>query len=104
MIELRDKACVISELAKAMDLLAQDEDLASRMSAAGCERALEQKFRWSALISQWAKLDQEVLNAHLVARKQGTEPAQAVRRNRESADGIQGLRLIRECACKAAQR
>jgi hypothetical protein len=54
LIELRDKACVISELAKAMDFLAQDEDLASRMSAAGCERALEQRFRWSALISQWA--------------------------------------------------
>jgi glycosyltransferase involved in cell wall biosynthesis len=47
---------VIDELAKAMDCLADDGELAERMSVAGRRRANDAGFLWSSLIQQWAEV------------------------------------------------
>jgi len=52
---------VIAELARAMDRLAEDGELAERMSVAGRERALAQGFLWADLYDRWLVLYHEVL-------------------------------------------
>ena len=51
---------VVKELAKAMDLLAADGDLAERMSVAGRKRAVEQGYLWSSVIRHWIAVYQSV--------------------------------------------
>jgi glycosyltransferase involved in cell wall biosynthesis len=53
LIEPRSEEYVIDKLAKAMDRLAEDGDLAERMSIAGRERAIEQGYLWSGVIRNW---------------------------------------------------
>jgi glycosyltransferase involved in cell wall biosynthesis len=52
---------VISELARAMDRLAEDGAWADRMSVAGRERALSEGFLWADLYDRWLAIYQEVL-------------------------------------------
>jgi glycosyltransferase involved in cell wall biosynthesis len=47
---------VIADLARAMDQLAMDGELAQRMAIAGRQRAIEQGYLWSDLISKWIDL------------------------------------------------
>ncbi len=54
---------VINELAKAMDRLAEDGELAERMSIAGRQRVVENGFLWSAVIRDWIALYSRVLEA-----------------------------------------
>lgn len=53
LIPPRDEQFVVQELAAKMDLLAQDGDLAERMSIAARKRALERHFIWSEIIKEW---------------------------------------------------
>ena len=48
-----DEATVVAELAKAMDRLATDGELAERYSVAGRERAVAEGYRWQDLIERW---------------------------------------------------
>jgi glycosyltransferase involved in cell wall biosynthesis len=52
---------VVDELARAMDRLAEDGALAERMSIAGRERALSEKFLWGDLIESWIAVYHELL-------------------------------------------
>jgi glycosyltransferase involved in cell wall biosynthesis len=54
LIEPRSEEYVIDRLAEAMDLLAENGDLAEKMSAAGRRRAVESGFLWSSMIRDWA--------------------------------------------------
>jgi glycosyltransferase involved in cell wall biosynthesis len=54
LIEPRSEEYIIDRLAEAMDLLAENGDLAERMSAAGRRRAIESGYLWSAMIRDWA--------------------------------------------------
>jgi glycosyltransferase involved in cell wall biosynthesis len=56
LVEPLSEEYVLTELAKAMDRLAQDGEVAERMSIAGRHLANEQGFLWSALIRKWAEL------------------------------------------------
>jgi glycosyltransferase involved in cell wall biosynthesis len=56
LVEPLTEEYVLTELAKAMDRLAQDGEMAERMSIAGRHLANEQGFLWSALIRKWAEL------------------------------------------------
>jgi glycosyltransferase involved in cell wall biosynthesis len=60
-IEPRSREYVIDELAKAMDRLAEDGELAERMSIVGRERALAEGFLWADLINSWLAIYREVL-------------------------------------------
>ena len=52
---------VISGLAAAMDQLAEDGELAERMSVNGRARAVDEGFLWSALIREWRQVYARVL-------------------------------------------
>jgi glycosyltransferase involved in cell wall biosynthesis len=69
LIEPRNEDYVIDELAQAMDVLAEDGDLAGRMSAAGRQRAIDQGFAWPAIISQWADVYQRISGHHALSRQ-----------------------------------
>jgi glycosyltransferase involved in cell wall biosynthesis len=56
LVEPLSEAYVLTELAKAMDRLAQDGEVAERMSIAGRHLATKQGFLWSVLIRRWAEL------------------------------------------------
>ncbi len=53
LIPPRDEEFVIEELAAKMDQLAQDGELAERMSIAARKRALDKHFIWSDIIKEW---------------------------------------------------
>lgn len=53
LIPPRDEQFVIQELAAKMDLLAEDGDLAERMSIAARKRALSHHYIWSEIIKEW---------------------------------------------------
>jgi glycosyltransferase involved in cell wall biosynthesis len=55
------KEHVIDELAGAMDRLAEDGELAERMSIAGRERASSLGFLWADLIENWVAIYREIL-------------------------------------------
>jgi glycosyltransferase involved in cell wall biosynthesis len=63
LIEPTDEEHVVSELAKAMDLLAEDGELAESMSIAGRNRAVANGFLWSGVIRSWVDVYQRVLAA-----------------------------------------
>ena len=75
LIEPRGEDHVIDELARAMDVLAEDGDLANRMSAAGRLRAIDQGFAWSVVISQWADVYQRVSGYRSLACQPSMGPA-----------------------------
>lgn len=52
---------VITELAKALDHLAVNGELAERMSIAGRERAMSKEFLWTNLIENWLAIYKEIL-------------------------------------------
>ena len=56
LIEPTSEDDVINELAASMDLLAEDGDLAERMSINARARALEKGFLWPAIIHDWRKV------------------------------------------------
>lgn len=64
LIEPRDEEHVVNELAKAMDLLSEDAELAERMSIAARKRALDGGYLWSEIIRRWVAVYQSVLKAH----------------------------------------
>jgi glycosyltransferase involved in cell wall biosynthesis len=53
LIEPVSEEFIIEKLAEAMDTLAEDGDLAERMSSAGRARAVESGFLWSSVIAEW---------------------------------------------------
>jgi glycosyltransferase involved in cell wall biosynthesis len=55
---------VISELAKAMDLLSESGELAERMSIAARKRAIEDGYLWSGVIRDWTSVYRRVQEAH----------------------------------------
>ena len=56
LIEPVNEAHVVSQLAQAMDRLAEDGDLAERMSIASRKRALQHGFLWSGVIRNWTEV------------------------------------------------
>jgi glycosyltransferase involved in cell wall biosynthesis len=60
LIEPRSEEYVIGELARAMDLLAEDGQLAEQMSIAGRQRAIEDGYLWSGIIERWTPVYQRV--------------------------------------------
>ena len=60
LIEPVSEEFVIDQLAIAMDLLAENGELAESMSLNGRKRALERGFLWSGVIRDWRKVYQEV--------------------------------------------
>lgn len=63
LIEPTSAEHVVMELAKAMDLLAEDGALAESMSIAGRNRAVASGFLWSGVIRSWGEVYQRVLAA-----------------------------------------
>ncbi len=61
LIEPRGEEYVIDELARAMDRMAEDGDLAEKMSIAGRERAIENGFLWSGVIRDWTQIYRRAL-------------------------------------------
>lgn len=61
LIEPTSEEHVVNELAAAMDRLAEDGDLADRMSQRGREAAMQQGFLWRDLIRQWIAVYEKVL-------------------------------------------
>lgn len=55
---------VIVELAKAMDQLAEDGDLADRKSAAGRNRAELEGYQWSEIIQRWRRMYETLQEKH----------------------------------------
>jgi glycosyltransferase involved in cell wall biosynthesis len=60
-IEPRSEEYVIDELARAMDRLAEDGDLAERMSRAGRERATREGYLWADAAAGWVKVYRRVM-------------------------------------------
>ena len=56
LIEPVNEEHVVNELARAMDLLAEDGNLAERMSIGGRQRALENGYLWSGVIERWSRV------------------------------------------------
>jgi glycosyltransferase involved in cell wall biosynthesis len=56
LIDPINEAHVVSELARTMDRLAEDGDLAERMSIAGRQQALEKGFLWSSVTRNWTEV------------------------------------------------
>jgi glycosyltransferase involved in cell wall biosynthesis len=63
LIEPVDEEHVVNELAKAMDLLGEDGELAEQMSIAGRKRAFDNGYLWSGLIRNWISVYQHVFKA-----------------------------------------
>ncbi|WP_422291715.1 glycosyltransferase family 4 protein [Candidatus Binatus sp.] len=59
---------IIDKLAHAMDTLAEDGNLAERMSAAGRQRALEKGFLWSSVVKEWTKHYRQLVKPHFENR------------------------------------
>jgi glycosyltransferase involved in cell wall biosynthesis len=53
LVKANHERTVIADLARAMDQLAEDGELAQRMAIAGRQRAIEQGYLWSDLIAKW---------------------------------------------------
>jgi glycosyltransferase involved in cell wall biosynthesis len=60
LIEPVNEEHVVNELAKAMDLLAEDGELAERMSIAGRKRAVDDGYLWSGVIRNWTSVYRSV--------------------------------------------
>lgn len=56
---------IIDRLAEAMDSLAEDGNLAERMSSAGRQRAIETGFLWSSVIKAWTTHYRRLADSHL---------------------------------------
>jgi glycosyltransferase involved in cell wall biosynthesis len=69
LIEPVSEALVIDKLAEAMDRLAEDGELAERMSSAGRERAIESGFLWSSVIREWTTHYRRLVNSYSSPRK-----------------------------------
>jgi glycosyltransferase involved in cell wall biosynthesis len=63
LIDPVDEAYVVKELARAMDRLAEDGELAERMSIASRQQALEDGFLWSSIIRNWTGVYERLLEA-----------------------------------------
>jgi len=64
LIEPIDEEHVVSELAKSMDLLSDNGELAERMSIAARKRAVEDGYLWSGVIRDWVSVYRRVHEAH----------------------------------------
>jgi glycosyltransferase involved in cell wall biosynthesis len=64
LIEPRDEEHVVSELAKAIDLLNEDAELAERMSIAARKRALDGGYLWSEIIRRWVAVYKSILKEY----------------------------------------
>ena len=64
LIEPLSEEYIIDRLAEAMDLLAENGDLAEKMSAAGRQRAVESGFLWSSTIRDWATHYRRLQNSY----------------------------------------
>jgi len=69
LIEPLGEEYVIDKLAEAMDSLAEDGDLAERMSYAGRQHAVENEFLWSSIIREWSTHYMRLVNSHFEDRK-----------------------------------
>jgi glycosyltransferase involved in cell wall biosynthesis len=61
LIEPRSEQYMIEELAKAMDILAEDGALAERMSMAGRQRAIDRHFLWPGVVGDWTAVYRNVI-------------------------------------------
>jgi glycosyltransferase involved in cell wall biosynthesis len=68
LIHPKNEQYVIDELAKAMDRLAEDGDLAERMSAAGREIAIKRGFAWPQVVRDWTAVYRRVLGRRAGAK------------------------------------
>jgi len=66
LIDPVSEAHVVSELARAMDRLAEDGDLAERMSIASRQRALDDGYLWSGVIDSWIAVYKRLHESRLV--------------------------------------
>ena len=64
LIEPLSEEHIIDKLAQAMDSLAEDGELAERMSSAGRQHAIDGGFLWSSVIRDWTKHYRQLLNSH----------------------------------------
>jgi glycosyltransferase involved in cell wall biosynthesis len=74
LIPVTDEQTLISGLAEAMDRLAEDGELAERMSVAGRRRAIEDGYLWPGVIRNWTKTYRRV-----VEQKFGSQSAAVIR-------------------------
>jgi glycosyltransferase involved in cell wall biosynthesis len=74
LIEPRSEDYVVAELAKAMDLLAEDGLLAEQMSIAARQRAREDGYMWSGIIDRWMPVYRRVKQSRYPAAKQEEAP------------------------------
>jgi glycosyltransferase involved in cell wall biosynthesis len=72
LIPPRTEEYMIDELAKAMDILAQDGALADRMSIAGRQRAIDGHYLWPGVVGDWMGVYRNV-----AAKRFGPRPAAA---------------------------
>ena len=63
LIEPVTEEYVIEKLAEAMDRLAEDGELAERMSSAGRQRAIDRGFLWSSVIKDWTRHYRQLQNS-----------------------------------------
>jgi glycosyltransferase involved in cell wall biosynthesis len=61
LIEPRSEQYMIEELAKAMDILAEDGALAERLSLAGRQRAIDRHFLWPGVVRDWTAVYRNVI-------------------------------------------
>ena len=64
LIEPLSEEYIVDKLAEAMDSLAEDGDLAERMSSAGRQRAVDSGFLWSSVIGEWTIHYRRLVNSH----------------------------------------
>jgi glycosyltransferase involved in cell wall biosynthesis len=64
LIEPVGEEYTIDKLAQAMDILAEDGELAERMSSASRQRAVDGGFLWSSVIRDWTRHYRQLLNSH----------------------------------------
>jgi glycosyltransferase involved in cell wall biosynthesis len=69
LIEPVSEEHIIDKLAEAMDRLAEDGDLAERMSYSGRQRAVENGFLWSSVIRDWTIQYKRLAKSRLKDRK-----------------------------------
>jgi len=73
LIEPLDEEHVVRELARAMDLLSQDGELAQRMAVAAWERALRDGYLWSGIAADFIRLYRRLVGGVAVVTEDAAE-------------------------------
>jgi len=73
LIEPESEEHVVRELARAMDRLSQDGELAERMAIAARERALRDGYLWSGITEDFIRLYRRVVGGNVVVREEAKE-------------------------------